>query len=453
MLKSLCAMTAVTTMESIKAYDIIKFNKEENNNLSVIETDILVVGGGTSGIVAAIQAARNNCKTILLESGSQLGGTMVTGGVSFPGLFHAWGKQIISGIGWELVIDCIKMGSGSLPDFEKSFGRFHSKHQIYLNPYLYTLLAEEKCLMSGVKIRYYETPIKITKRYENKWCVEISGKGVHKEIICKQLIDCTGNGLVAAMAGYSLLTSDEKQPGSLLFTLEGYDVSSLNRNIIERKYREALKNKQLLKEDSYYGIWNLLTVKPYLSTQHVINADSSTSELHTQTNIDGRASMLRIIRFVRSLPGCENAVFKKIQPEVAVRETNRIDGEYIITYDDYVSGRLFEDSLAYSYYPIDLHTSSGVKPQHLSQGKVATIPYRSLIPKGSTNLLVAGRCVSSDRLANSALRVQASCMAMGQIAGCAASLACINNTPLLNVPIDELKFLIKKHKGIVPELD
>ena len=92
----------------------------------------------------------------------------------------------------------------------------------------------------------------------------------------------------------------------------------------------------------------------------------------------------------------------------------------------------------------------GVKPKHLSDGKVATIPFRSLIPKGSTNLLVAGRCVSSDRLANSALRVQASCMAMGQVAGCAAVLACMENKPLLDLSIPELKNLIRKYKGIVP---
>ena len=98
----------------------------ENNSCvveKVIETDVLVVGGGTAGTVAAIQASRAGCKTILLECGNQLGGTMTTGGVSFPGLFHAWGKQIIGGIGWELVSETVALNSGKLPDFKIPFGR------------------------------------------------------------------------------------------------------------------------------------------------------------------------------------------------------------------------------------------------------------------------------------------------------------------------------------------
>lgn len=423
---------------------------KELSNFPNIETDILVVGGGTAGVVAAIQCARANKKTILLENGSQLGGTMTTGGVSFPGLFHAWGKQIIKGIPWELILDCINLSSGVLPDFKIPFGKSHPKHQIALNPYLYSLIAEEKCLKAGVNIRYYETPVSVNKNKDNKWIVEVVGKGVQNRIVCKQIIDCTGNASIASLAGYKLLTSSETQPGSLLFSLKGFDISSLDRKIIEGKFKEALEKRIIYHEDAYNGVWALLTAKHYLATQHVLGANSSTSELHTKTNIEGRASMLRIIRFVRSLPGCENAYLKNMQPEVAIRETYRIDGEYKITHDDYVSGRIFDDSLAYSYYPIDLHESKGVTPKHLLEGKVATIPYRALIPKGSDRLIVAGRCVCSDRLANSALRVQASCMAMGQAAGCAAVLACEKNIPLLDLSVLELKTLIRKYDGIVP---
>src|SRR5690554_2571927 len=82
-----------------------------------IETDILVVGGGTAGTIAAIQAARAGCKTVLVENGSWLGGTITTGGVSFPGIFHAWGRQVIDGIGWELVKETVTMENKPLPDF------------------------------------------------------------------------------------------------------------------------------------------------------------------------------------------------------------------------------------------------------------------------------------------------------------------------------------------------
>ena len=94
-----------------------------------------------------------------------------------------------------------------------------------------------------------------------------------------------------------------------------------------------------------------------------------------------------------------------------------------MTVDDYKNARKFEDAVCYAFYPIDLHDEHGVRPRQLARGKVPTVPLGALIPKGSRNLLVAGRSVSSDRLANSGLRVQAPSMAMGQAAGAAAALA------------------------------
>jgi len=122
------------------------------------EADVVVVGGGTAGTIAAIQAARTGAKTVLIEHGSQLGGTTTVGGVAFPRLFHAWGKQIISGVGWELVKRTVTMDGGTLPDFSRPAPR-HWQHQVLINPFLYALLAEEACLAAGVTIHYYEFPL------------------------------------------------------------------------------------------------------------------------------------------------------------------------------------------------------------------------------------------------------------------------------------------------------
>jgi hypothetical protein len=246
------------------------------------------------------------------------------------------------------------------------------------------------------------------------------------------------------------MRGEENQPGSLIFELGGYNIKVLNTNDLTNRYRQAVADGTLLKTDAYSGIMSLLGIKGGVATQHVLNADSTTSQTHTLANIQGRASMLRIIRFVRSLPGCENTYIAKMQQETSVRETNRIDGLYRITHNDYVEGKIFEDSLSYSFYPIDLHIEEGVKPKHLREGKVATIPLRALIPKNSKNLIIAGRCVSSDRLANSALRVQASCMGMGQVAGVTASLACRNNSTPSDVSLQEIKQVLEDYRAIVP---
>lgn len=418
-----------------------------DKKLKLIKTDILVVGGGTAGVIAAIQAARTGCLTTLVENGSMLGGTTTIGGVSFPGLFHAWGKQVISGIGWELVSEAVKMNDDELPDFSIPTGKQHWKHQIRLNGSLYALLAEEKCIEAGVQLRYYETPVNI-QFTGNNWEVETIGKGTHTKIVCNQLIDCTGNASVTSLAGFNVQRENETQPGTQMFKIGGYDMDKLDLKLIQARYAEAVAKGDLNKEE-FRSIQALLQGQGD-NIQHIAGADSSTSEAHSHTNINGRSSLLKHLRFLRTVPGCEKTHLISMQSETAVRETYRIEGEYQITHEDYINGKVFEDSVCYSFYPIDLHNKQGVVPKHLADHTVATIPLRTLVPKNSQNLLVAGRCISSDRLANSALRVQASCMGMGQAAGAAAALACKLKTNPLKVPLNELKTLLTENGAIIP---
>jgi len=174
--------------------------------------DVLVVGGGTAGTVAAIQAARIGAKTLLVEHGSQLGGTMTVGGVAFPGLFHAWGKQVIGGIGWDLVRQTVELDGGRLPDFATPAppGR-HWVHQVLINPFLYAVLAEEACRLAGVEVCYYEFPV-AAQPGQNGWRVEVFGPGTRRQVTCRQLIDCTGGADVVGMLGLERLREDETQP-------------------------------------------------------------------------------------------------------------------------------------------------------------------------------------------------------------------------------------------------
>ena len=410
-----------------------------------ITTEILVVGGGTTGPIAAIQAGRAGAETILIESGSQLGGTTTTGGVSFPGIFHAWGKQIIGGIGWELVMDCVQLNGDKLPNFSK-IPDSHWKHQVTINAPLYTLLAEEKCLEAGVNIRYYETPTQIEFK-KGKWIVETVGKGTKTTIVCNQIIDCTGNALIASMAGYDVLREEDTQPGSLVFRLGGYKYDALDLTKIPKKYHSVLRQNMLenSKRESREH-----TYVPY-NYVYVPGADSTTSEVHTIANNEGRKTLLNLVRTLKTFPGCENLKLVDLKTETAVRETYRIDGLYKMNKDDYTSGKVFDDAISHSFYPIDLHREGkSIYQEFLKPDVVASIPLRSLIPKRSQNFLVAGRCVSSDRLANSALRVQASCMGMGQAAAVAAVLASKQGISPQEVDIDEIKALLKKHGAIVP---
>jgi hypothetical protein len=379
------------------------------------EADVLVVGGGTAGTIAALQAARGGAKTLLVERGSQLGGTMTVGGVAFPGLFHAWGKQVIAGIGWELVRQTVELDGGRLPDFATPppSGR-HWAHQVLINPFLYAVLAEEACRAAGVAVCYYEFPAAIQPT-QNGWRGEVVGPGTRRRVTCKQLIDCTGGADVVGMAGLQRLREDETQPGSMLFKLG--DAFQAGRERLESVY--------------------------------VHGADSSNSVTRTRANVTGRRRILERLRAQRARGG-QAARLVQLQPEAAFRESFRILGEVVITHEDYVAGRVFDDAVCYAFYPVDLHTRQGVRPKPLEEGVVPTVPLRALIPRESRNLMVAGRSVSSDRLANSGLRVQATCMAMGQAAGAAAALAVQRGTTPGNVPLPALRQLLRRHAAIVP---
>jgi hypothetical protein len=231
------------------------------------------------------------------------------------------------------------------------------------------------------------------------------------------LIDCTGGADVVGKLGLPRLREAETQPGSMLY-----------------KFGAPFQ-----------------TGRERLSAVYVHGADSSNSVTRTQANLTGRREILVRLRARRD-GGEKDARLVQIQPEAAFRESYRIQGEVVITHDDYVTGRVFEDAISHAFYPVDLHTRSGVAPKPLQEGVVPTVPLRALVPKGSRRLIAAGRSISSDRLANSGLRVQATCMATGQAAGTAAALAAQRNATPLDVPLDVLRELLRQNGAIIPSV-
>ena len=414
--------------------------------------DVVVVGGGTAGTIAAIQAGRLGLRTLLVEKNGMPGGTTTVAAVNFPGLFHAWGRQIIAGIGWELVTETVNLCGGQLPDFSTQPDR-HWQHQVRVNRAVYASLACEALKQAGVRALFHAMPAKVVENNDDVALTVCTKSGL-QTISAGVLIDATGDANAVGLAGCELVAHDERQPGTLMLSLTGYDMRAVNGNRLRKAFRDALESGELEQRDSVFVRNNIVRL---LSAQgdnctHITHIDGRTSAGRSEAEINTRVSLLRIYRFLRRQPGLENLEIDFMAPECGIRETVTIRGEATITHDDYVSGRLWDDAVCYSFYPIDLHYTAGggIDTRPLQPDTVPTVPRGALVPRGSRRMLVAGRCLSSDREANSALRVQATCMACGQVAAVLAGHAVHDEKPVMHVDMHAVHDTLRAHKAIVP---
>ncbi|WP_309119101.1 FAD-dependent oxidoreductase [Paenibacillus sp.] len=419
------------------------------------EYDVVVFGGGSAGCMAAIQSGRAGAKTALIEKNGILGGTTVVASVNFPGLFHAWGKQVIAGIGWEIVEETARRGGAVLPDFSVPYGHRHWEHQILVNRFLYSAILDETCAAAGVDLRFHEMPAAL-EIADDRVLIAIAGKTGLSFIRAKQVIDATGDANIAHLMGYALESEKHPQPGTLIYELSGYRWEDVDQERLLRLYEEALAEGALLRTDHTSASGTIPFLKELRAGggnfMHVTGIDGADSASRSKAEVQARQALMRIYRFLRRVPGCERLQVGYVANECGIRETRRIVGERRITHKDYVSGQVWQDAVCYSFYPIDVHrhgdNTTDIRP--LSEGVYPTIPLSALIPRGSDRLLAAGRCISGDQEASSAYRVQASCMATGQAAGAAAALAAQGDVSVRRIDAAAVRALLERHGAIVP---
>lgn len=401
----------------------MKFKKHYN-------ADVVVAGGGTAGVFAAISAAKTGAKTILIEKNSILGGTMTVAGVDFPGLFFAWGKKIIDGPCWEAVQRTIELGGAVMPEIKFQPER-HWHEQIKLNKFIYIAVLFQMCEEAGVQL-ICNSMISTVKEQDEALKIVITEKTGMSVITARKAIDATGDANLVQIAGYEVEKSEVQQPATLQNHISGYCRENVSEEEVRAKF-EKEKFPEYLTADKILSYINMGKIDMHIPCS---NADTSIGK--TTLEQQAYSDMLRVYNFLRKINGLENLEIDYIAAETGVRESNRIVGEKMITAEDYTKGVLYDDSVCYAFYPIDLHVMDGIQNKYHQKNVVGKIPYGALIPKHSKNILCAGRCISSDTYANSAVRVEAVCMATGQAAGCAAALAAQANTSVGDVAYDKL---------------
>ncbi|MBE6591605.1 MAG: FAD-dependent oxidoreductase [Ruminococcaceae bacterium] len=411
-----------------------------------IECDVCVVGGGTAGLMAALSASDSGAKTVLVEKNGILGGTMTACGVNYPGLFFAWGKQIIGGKCFDMIKRVEALGGCRIPEVEYAPEK-HFTQQVRMNSFILGCVMDELCREYGVEVLFHSM---LYDARENDVGVEldVACKEGPLTVSAKKAIDCTADADLAGILAYPRVKSASLQPATLFVKGRALDpLPDIDRLCLEaQRATDEGKLPPWIANRSYSKL-----VRGLSMTYHVeCSEDADTSEGKTRLEMRARRDALAAVSFIKAFPGCEGFEIEQFSFECGVRETNRIVGEYTVSAEDYISGRSYPDAICNAFYPIDLHVPPyGIKQVFFKEGVYARIPYSALVPKGSRHLICAGRMISSDTDANSALRVQAPCMAMGQAAGVAAALCAASGRKMTDPDLDKVKQELKRQGAVL----
>lgn len=412
--------------------------------------DVVVAGGGPAGWPAATQAARLGARTLLVEKNGALGGTTTVAGVALPGLFHAWGQQIIAGIGWDVVARSVAEVGGTLPDFSR-WDQPHWRLQVPVVPGILAALIDEAVLHAGAELLLHAM-IGRARWDGDRWHLTLATKDGLHDITSGALVDATGDADVVALAGHERRTSPRRQPGTIMFRLGGYDLADLDPDALQRAHDDAVLRGDLLPADLAHKTVHAFLRARGENATHVVGVQGGTSADRTAAEVAGRQLLRRVLRFLRTQPGLEGVHLIWCAMETGIRESWSIVGNESITLADYSGGRSWPDALSYSFYPIDVHRpdGDGIDIRPLAYGTVPTIPRGAMIPRDATRLMVAGRAISGDQEAASAYRVQASSMAMGQAAGAVTAIAVDTASHVAQVPLAAARHALHEHGAILP---
>lgn len=285
--------------------------------------------------------------------------------------------------------------------------------------------------------------------------IEVATRGGHTWIEGKAFIDCTGDAELCYYAGAEIMGGNEEgvhQPMTLRFTMGNIDIAELreksgeylrmNRDdYVECGYGEAkdgamgslvqraVKDNVLDQDDLGYFQFFTINGRPRelaFNAPRISGLDPLDPLQMSRAYQIGREKIFRIAAFMkRYIGGCQDAYVSVIAPLMGIRESRRVVGDYVLTGEDHAACRKFPDVVARNRYPVDIHLAKGLDYRRFPPGEWHDIPYRSIVAKGFDNLWVAGRCLSADFVAQSAVRIQPVCRALGEAAGTAAAL-CAN---------------------------
>lgn len=422
-------------------------NIQFNKSVPVVGCyDIAVCGGGPAGIAAAIAAARRGARVALIERYGFLGGTATAALVNPISRFRQNGELVITGIPYEFVKRLEQLG-GAITD--------HPSGHVPTDPEIYKLVAQRMLCESGVTLFLHSLVSDVLTDSGRITHVVTEGPGGSSAIGADYFIDCTGNADVAFKAGVPMLempSADDVQPASMCLRLAGVKLeadarihpSTIGGVNVRKKLTELAAEAEL---PLFGGPWFCTVMNDEVGICSVnitrTQIDATDTGSVTKAEIQLREDVHTFVKLLReSIPAFANCRLIATGAQIGIRESRRIRGHHVLTAEEYISGKDFADSVARGAHQIDIHAAKDASQQLIRLDDPLHIPYSTQYADGFDNLLVAGRCISAERIPFASLRVQATAMALGESAGAAAALAHECRLPVGNIDTQRLRKIL-----------
>ena len=413
--------------------------------------DLIVVGGGLSGVSASVAAARGGLSVLLIEKSGTLGGAM-SNSLVYP-FMPFWTndketnmkKYLSGGIFKEMLTMQEALGLNT--------------NDMHFNPEYFKFILDELTQDAGVDVLFHAVLYDVMKDDRRIKSIKVIAGSEKVSLSADFFIDTTGDGNLFYMAGcdYALGRESDNlcQPMTTCFRMSGVDIERFNaeKENIQKLYKEYQNARKISNPREnilcFLGIGEGIM---HFNTTRIIKRNPTDPFDVSKAEKAARGQILELVNFLKEVsPAFKNSNIISIASDIGVRESRKLRGEHILTEEELKNCTKFEDGIALGNYDIDIHNPAGSGTSHyyFKAGEYYSIPYRSLLPKEFDNLLVAGRCISATHEAQASVRIMPICACMGEAAGLAIAIAKQTNTNAHTLDSEILREKLKSNGAIL----
>lgn len=408
--------------------------------------DLITVGGGLSGVAAAVSAARAGLKVLLIEKSGALGGA-ITNNLIYPFMIF-----------WRTTREGKReyLNTGIFTEMrERQFNYEAPLSDGQFRPEVMKIVLDDMAQEAGVELLFHTTVFEVTTEKDRLTAVKALAKSEVMEFEASYFIDATGDGELFYKAGceYQLGRSSDGlcQPMTTCFRMSGVDVEAFkaDRSRLQALYEQKQQTGEILNPREnilvFYGIGKDIL---HFNTTRVIKHNPVDAFDVSKAEVIARKQIFELVKFFKeNSKAFENSTVISIANEIGVRESRKLVGRHVLTTDELKNCVEFDDTIAIGNYEIDIHNPAGTGTElyYFKPDEYYKIPYRSLLPKEYTNLVVVGRSISASHEAQAAIRILPICACIGQAGGTAVAVAAEAGVGVTEIDVKKLQSTLIKN--------